>query len=95
MLRIDFEEARGRKKLWKWRWVAKEENFYILDKWLSIREREDRFHLVKKARELEERKTVKGEKIKVRLENEKIVEEEEGKENEKGADTNEKIEEVK
>lgn len=69
VLRIDFEEARGRKKLWKWRWVAREENFYALDEWLSLKEREDRFHLVKTARELEEKKNEKGERIKIRLEN--------------------------
>ncbi|OXU26692.1 hypothetical protein TSAR_014554 [Trichomalopsis sarcophagae] len=66
---IDFKEKRGRKELWKWRWVAGEENFYILDEWLSIKERENRFHLVKTARELEEKNIEKGKKIKVKLEN--------------------------
>ncbi|OXU17761.1 hypothetical protein TSAR_009938 [Trichomalopsis sarcophagae] len=66
MLKIDFDEAKGRKKLRKWRRVAKEENCYVLDEWLSLKEREDRFHLVKIARELDEKKTEKGEKIKSR-----------------------------
>ncbi|XP_008211157.1 uncharacterized protein LOC103316924 [Nasonia vitripennis] len=69
MLRIDFEEVKGRRKLWKWRWAAREDNFYVLDEWLSLKEREDRFHLIKMVRELEEKKTEKGEKLKIRLEN--------------------------
>ncbi|OXU26149.1 hypothetical protein TSAR_004307 [Trichomalopsis sarcophagae] len=67
MLRIDFkEEIMGMKM------GGKRGKLLYFGRVAKLKEREDRFHLIKVARELEEKKTEKNEKFKITLENKTI-----------------------